>query len=84
MSGPYFNGQIALAPCGCYYPDVTVIQDDIEALVRHYHCVNCGNTARDLTFFEEVNPTIRPIPDEDWRDLEKVRLRKLVSAISKQ
>jgi hypothetical protein len=73
MPGPYFKGQKPLAPCGCFFPDVTRIRDEDEE--RIFWCVTHKQVREHRQPGVEPIPTMKPIPSEAWREQERLTLR---------
>ncbi|MBI4094874.1 MAG: hypothetical protein HY435_01620 [Candidatus Liptonbacteria bacterium] len=74
MPGPYFVGQKS-SVCGCYYPDVTRVRDEAERGERILFCITHGEFAVPLEGAPQRSSS--PIPDEDWRAMERDRLRRM-------
>ncbi len=74
MPGPYFPNQEA-AECGCYYPDVTRIEDNPTKGLRVLHCITHGRVEMKVDPRWLTAPTLS-IPDDDWRVQERTRLLK--------
>lgn len=80
MSGPYFQGQTP-NKCGCFYPDVTRVGDDVKRRKRICHCIIHGrfeiplgvDTIREMnaTGFDVCHPRV---PTEKWRRKERKRI----------
>ena len=81
MPGPYFEGQTSNEGCGCYYPDVTRLGDDLKRRVRICHCMTHGrfeiplsrNTITDI-LMDGDDVTEKPVPTERWRRKERNRI----------
>ena len=69
--GPYFKNQHP-APCGCFYPDVTRVNDDPIKKKRILHCMYHGRVEGKLVLKPTQETT--PIPSDDWREGERQRL----------
>ena len=73
MPGPYFPGQEAAA-CGCYFPDVTLVRDELATgnsilyCITHHEVVEAG-ASQGLAEPE-------PIPDDEWRESMREILRR--------
>lgn len=75
IGGPYFTGQIQ-EDCGCYFPDIVYLGDDVEKKESVYHCVVHGRFL--LPMIEKKRPEpLLPIPTDEWRESERERLRKV-------
>jgi len=72
MSGPYFKGQIA-SQCGCFFPDVTRLRDDLAANKRVLHCIVHGTV--EIPLYGHPSDGEQPIPTDEWREQERERLR---------
>ena len=73
MPGPYFKDQKP-SPCGCFYPDVTRVRDDPVQRQRILFCVVHGDVTIPHEHFIR-NETSQEIPSEEWREIERTRLR---------
>lgn len=73
MKGPYFRHQKP-SDCGCCYPDVTRIGDDPARGVRILHCIVHGRMEIPLAGVRNPRVDELPIPTEEWRKQERLRL----------
>lgn len=78
MPGPYFIGQTLYEDgCGCYYPDLVVVEDVVSKGKRIMQCENHGLLTVPLP--PDITPiSKRPIPTPKWRAAEKCHLREMV------
>ncbi|MFA6353530.1 MAG: hypothetical protein WCW93_01205 [Candidatus Paceibacterota bacterium] len=78
MAGPYFKGQEP-AICGCYYPDVVRIQDDIKKNTRTLFCITHGMMHLSLKHFPgaAIRSRVEEIPSDEWREKERTRLQNI-------
>ncbi len=72
MKGPYFKSQQA-AECGCYYPDVTRIGDDVQRSLRILYCIKHGFRVVKIESNAAQGDICR-VPTIRWRDKERKRL----------
>jgi hypothetical protein len=71
MSGhPYYEGQQPEF-CGCYYPDVTRLSDNIEEGRRHCFCIRHGKFSFKLGKDVEPIKEVLEIPSDEWRKAER-------------
>jgi hypothetical protein len=74
MSGePYFKGQQP-SFCGCYYPDVTRLSDDIEKNMRTCFCIRHKKFSFRLDKDTKPSQDVQQIPSEEWRNAERERI----------
>lgn len=78
MPGPYFAGQLAWS-CGCYYPDVTRVRDDLVKKARILYCIVHGECEAPLDRYTTPSYDKVPMPTDDWRESERQRLREKTS-----
>jgi hypothetical protein len=74
IGGPYFIGQVQ-EECGCYYPDIVYLGDDVKKKESVYHCVLHGILIYPMVEKERPEPLF--IPTDEWRKSERERLRKV-------
>ena len=74
MKGPYFKSQTA-AECGCYYPDVTRIGDDMQRKLRVLYCINHGVQVVGVEANACSGGIVR-IPTDRWREKKRGRLNE--------
>lgn len=78
MPGPYFEGQTP-SVCGCYYPDVLRVCDEIVdgKGVRICDCINCGRFSFEFELQKCERGHALPPPDSvtsyDPEELNKIR-----------
>ena len=71
MPEPYYPGQKP-GPCGCYYPDVTRICDNMEEKLRTHYCATHGECHSKT---QHPHRGVESIPTDEWRREERNRLR---------
>ena len=78
MAGPYFKGQVS-ADCGCYYPDVVRLGDDLKRGKRILHCISHGKYEITLPPGETKKARQEELiaPSDEWREEERQRLRSI-------
>ena len=74
MKGPYFKSQTP-AECGCYYPDVTRVGDDIQNSLRILYCINHGFRVSKVESNAAREGIVR-IPTDGWREKKRQSLRQ--------
>ncbi len=73
MPGPYFEGQ-RKEQCGCYYPDVTRVRDDLSDRTRHLFCIVHGKITEHVAQVQRLISEEESIPSDEWREEERNRL----------
>lgn len=72
MPGPYFKNQIPVDDvCGCYYPDIILLGNDLERGMRVYDCVMHGRIEIPLKRDDKAVLPLLPLPSNDWRDTKR-------------
>ena len=73
MKAPYFKGQES-EKCGCYYPDVILLDIDITARTRTLHCVVHGKYVFSLSDNYCGNNVSNKMPSDEWREEKRQEL----------